>query len=244
MRRTDLPHPSPRSRALARRGGGTTYLSELWGATDTRGQPRQYLFAAAVLRRNSIFSLLALFISIHLHGFGCCDADHASVCPRPGSLAGGCTQEARCVAFSGANVDAAVARQLLCVVQPAAIEAAIMATKILRFWMPCGAISMLQYALEAHPFEQSNRESSHSKVYELTSGPIRKLTTWTSPEVCCAKMPCGQRKSREGPQLPGFQSRSSMSHGPRGVRGAATPHSVEENRRASSPAHYVDRAAA
>jgi DNA invertase Pin-like site-specific DNA recombinase len=38
-------------------------------------------------------------------------------------------KEARCAAFSGANVDAAVARQLLCVVQPAAIEAAIMATQ-------------------------------------------------------------------------------------------------------------------
>jgi DNA invertase Pin-like site-specific DNA recombinase len=38
-------------------------------------------------------------------------------------------KEARCVAFSGANVDAAVARRLLCVVQPAAIEAAIMATQ-------------------------------------------------------------------------------------------------------------------
>jgi DNA invertase Pin-like site-specific DNA recombinase len=38
-------------------------------------------------------------------------------------------KEARCVAFSGGNVDAAVARQLLCVVQPAAIEAAIMATQ-------------------------------------------------------------------------------------------------------------------
>ncbi len=38
-------------------------------------------------------------------------------------------KEARCVAFSGATVDPAVARQLLCVVQPAAIEAAIMATQ-------------------------------------------------------------------------------------------------------------------
>ena len=38
-------------------------------------------------------------------------------------------KEARCVAFSGGNVDAAVARQLLCVVQPAAIEAAMMATQ-------------------------------------------------------------------------------------------------------------------
>lgn len=38
-------------------------------------------------------------------------------------------KEARCVAFSGATVDAAVARQLLSVVQPAAIEAAIMATQ-------------------------------------------------------------------------------------------------------------------
>jgi DNA invertase Pin-like site-specific DNA recombinase len=38
-------------------------------------------------------------------------------------------KEARCVGFSGANVDAAVARQLLCVVQPAAIEAAMMATQ-------------------------------------------------------------------------------------------------------------------
>jgi DNA invertase Pin-like site-specific DNA recombinase len=38
-------------------------------------------------------------------------------------------KEARCVAFSGATVDAAVARQLLVVVQPAAIEAAIMATQ-------------------------------------------------------------------------------------------------------------------
>lgn len=38
-------------------------------------------------------------------------------------------KEARCVAFSGATVDTAVARQLLCVVQPAAIEAAIMATQ-------------------------------------------------------------------------------------------------------------------
>jgi DNA invertase Pin-like site-specific DNA recombinase len=38
-------------------------------------------------------------------------------------------KEARCVAFSGANVDSAVARQLLHVVQPAAIEAAIMATQ-------------------------------------------------------------------------------------------------------------------
>jgi DNA invertase Pin-like site-specific DNA recombinase len=38
-------------------------------------------------------------------------------------------KEARCVAFSGATVDAAVAMQLLRVVQPAAIEAAIMATQ-------------------------------------------------------------------------------------------------------------------
>jgi len=38
-------------------------------------------------------------------------------------------KEARCVAFSGANVDPAVSAQLLCVVQPAAIEAAIMATQ-------------------------------------------------------------------------------------------------------------------
>jgi DNA invertase Pin-like site-specific DNA recombinase len=38
-------------------------------------------------------------------------------------------KEARCVAFSGASIDAAVATQLLCVVQPAAIEAAIMATQ-------------------------------------------------------------------------------------------------------------------
>jgi DNA invertase Pin-like site-specific DNA recombinase len=38
-------------------------------------------------------------------------------------------KEARCVAFSGANVDPAVSTQLLCVVQPAAIEAAIMATQ-------------------------------------------------------------------------------------------------------------------
>jgi hypothetical protein len=38
-------------------------------------------------------------------------------------------KEARCVGFSGSNVDPAVAGQLLCVVQPAAIEAAIMATE-------------------------------------------------------------------------------------------------------------------
>lgn len=38
-------------------------------------------------------------------------------------------KDARCVAFSGGNVDPAVARQLLSVVQPAAIEAAIMATQ-------------------------------------------------------------------------------------------------------------------
>jgi hypothetical protein len=38
-------------------------------------------------------------------------------------------KEARCVAFSGANVDPAVSAQLLFVVQPAAIEAAIMATQ-------------------------------------------------------------------------------------------------------------------
>jgi len=38
-------------------------------------------------------------------------------------------KEARCVAFSGRNVDPAVARQLLSVVQPAALEAAIMATQ-------------------------------------------------------------------------------------------------------------------
>lgn len=38
-------------------------------------------------------------------------------------------KEARCVAFSGATVDAAVAAQLLRVVQPAAIEAAILATQ-------------------------------------------------------------------------------------------------------------------
>jgi len=38
-------------------------------------------------------------------------------------------REARCVAFSGAIVDASVARQLLSVVQPAAVEAAIMATR-------------------------------------------------------------------------------------------------------------------
>jgi DNA invertase Pin-like site-specific DNA recombinase len=39
------------------------------------------------------------------------------------------TKEARCVAFSGRNVDPAVAEQLLSVIQPAAIEAAIMATQ-------------------------------------------------------------------------------------------------------------------
>jgi DNA invertase Pin-like site-specific DNA recombinase len=38
-------------------------------------------------------------------------------------------KEARCVAFSGGPIDAAVARQLLCVVEPAAIEAAILATQ-------------------------------------------------------------------------------------------------------------------
>jgi DNA invertase Pin-like site-specific DNA recombinase len=38
-------------------------------------------------------------------------------------------KEARCIAFGGTDVDPAVARQLLCVVQPAAIEAAIMATQ-------------------------------------------------------------------------------------------------------------------
>ena len=38
-------------------------------------------------------------------------------------------KEARCVGFSGSNVDPAVARQLLRVVQPAAVEAAIMATE-------------------------------------------------------------------------------------------------------------------
>jgi len=38
-------------------------------------------------------------------------------------------KEARCVSFSGSNVDPAVARQLLRVVRPAAIEAAIMATE-------------------------------------------------------------------------------------------------------------------
>jgi DNA invertase Pin-like site-specific DNA recombinase len=38
-------------------------------------------------------------------------------------------KEARCVAFSGAPIDAAVATQLLCVVQPAAIEAAILASQ-------------------------------------------------------------------------------------------------------------------
>jgi len=39
------------------------------------------------------------------------------------------TKEARCVGFNGGNVDLAVARQLFTVVQPAAIEAAIMATQ-------------------------------------------------------------------------------------------------------------------
>lgn len=39
-------------------------------------------------------------------------------------------KEARCVAFGGAVVDPAVARQLLCVLEPAAIEAAIMATQL------------------------------------------------------------------------------------------------------------------
>ena len=38
-------------------------------------------------------------------------------------------KEARCVSFSGSNVDPAVARQLLCVLQPAAIEAAVMASE-------------------------------------------------------------------------------------------------------------------
>lgn len=38
-------------------------------------------------------------------------------------------KEARCVAFAGAPIDAAVATQLLCVVEPAAIEAAILATQ-------------------------------------------------------------------------------------------------------------------
>jgi DNA invertase Pin-like site-specific DNA recombinase len=39
------------------------------------------------------------------------------------------SKEPRCVAFSGGNVDPAVARQLLLAVQPAALEAAIMATQ-------------------------------------------------------------------------------------------------------------------
>lgn len=39
------------------------------------------------------------------------------------------TKEARCIAFSGATVDAAVARELLRVVEPAAIEAAVLASQ-------------------------------------------------------------------------------------------------------------------
>jgi DNA invertase Pin-like site-specific DNA recombinase len=46
-------------------------------------------------------------------------------CPRPYLD----NKEARCVAFSGGNVDPAVASQLLFVVQPATVEAAIMATQ-------------------------------------------------------------------------------------------------------------------
>src|SRR5208283_4198743 len=38
-------------------------------------------------------------------------------------------KEARCIAFNGRHIDAAVAIQLLSVVQPAAIEAAILATQ-------------------------------------------------------------------------------------------------------------------
>jgi hypothetical protein len=39
------------------------------------------------------------------------------------------TKDARCIAFSGTTVDAAVARELLLVVQPAAIEAAVLASQ-------------------------------------------------------------------------------------------------------------------
>lgn len=46
-------------------------------------------------------------------------------CPRAGLD----NKEARCIAFNGGSIDAAVAAQLLSVVQPAAIEAAILATQ-------------------------------------------------------------------------------------------------------------------
>ena len=80
-------------------------------------------------------------------------------------------KEARCVAFSGATVDPAVARQLLCVVQPAAIEAAIMATEE-QSRAHSEVLSSLHRDLEAARYRAQRAE----RQYEA-SDPENRLVT-------------------------------------------------------------------
>jgi Recombinase/Recombinase zinc beta ribbon domain len=72
-------------------------------------------------------------------------------------------KEARCVAFSGATVDPAVAHQLLRVVQPAAIEAAIMATQR-QAQIQSEVLDALQRDLEAARYRAQRAE----RQYETT----------------------------------------------------------------------------
>jgi DNA invertase Pin-like site-specific DNA recombinase len=80
-------------------------------------------------------------------------------------------KEARCVAFSGANVDPAVSAQLLCVVQPAAIEAAIMATQR-EAQVQSEVLDALRRDLEAARYRAQRAE----RQYEA-SDPENRLVT-------------------------------------------------------------------
>jgi hypothetical protein len=80
-------------------------------------------------------------------------------------------KEARCVAFNGRSIDAAVARHLLCVVQPAAIEAAILATQQ-QAHAQSEVLSTLQRDLEAARYRAQRAE----RQYEAAD-PENRLVT-------------------------------------------------------------------
>lgn len=81
-------------------------------------------------------------------------------------------KEARCVAFSGATVDPAVAHQLLGVVRPAAIEAAIMATQR-QAQIQSEVLDALQRDLEAARYRAQRAE----RQYETTD-PENRLVAY------------------------------------------------------------------
>jgi hypothetical protein len=73
------------------------------------------------------------------------------------------TKEARCIAFSGATVDTAVARELLRVVEPAAIEAAVLASQQ-EAEAPSEVLAALRRDLEAASYRVLRAQRQYEQI--------------------------------------------------------------------------------